>query len=117
MGFFDRPRTSAFGYGYAQAPIPPIPPRKTLIPVKPKQVPQKIIIHKHYYKTPKTSRAKKEYNLRGKAAGIARGTVEEVQGAYQGYKRIRTQKAIYSGGLKEKIKGLFKKKQETVFEQ
>jgi len=30
MGFFDRPRISAFGYGYAQAPIPRLPPRKPL---------------------------------------------------------------------------------------
>jgi hypothetical protein len=104
-----------FGYGYAQAP--PIPPRRTLIPVKPKPVPQKIIIHKHYYKASKPSKPTKEYNLSGKTASIARGTVEGVQGAYQGYKRIKSQKAIYSGGLKEKIKGLFKKKKETVFEE
>jgi hypothetical protein len=33
------------------------------------------------------------------------------------FKKIRSNGPNYEGGLKERVKGLFKKKKETVFEQ
>jgi len=104
MGFFDRPRISAFGYSYAQAP--PIPPRRTLIPVK-QAKPKKIVYRKPVSITKVLlSREKqgKEYNLSGKVAGFARQTRQDVKGAQANISKVAEKTEAYASRSGERYR-------------
>lgn len=105
MGYFDRPRNSMFGYGYGQAP--PIPPRRTVIPVR-QAKPRKVVYRKPVSITKvllsREKQPKKVYDLSGKMAGFARQTGKDFKGARENISKAELKAEAYASRSGERYR-------------